>query len=293
MKYLMYLILFLFSLNSWAQYESVFGDSATSWNLLVIYPDNTVTDSLYVVRDSIINSETYKIVKSKTSFGGGTRYLKETEDHSKVYYYYPALSDSIFIVLDLTLEEADTFYINTASDGKIPIVVDSVYTNNSRKHIRFDYVIDYRYAIEKLEFIEGIGSNFGLFYQGTSAYEIGRSHYLLCSHKNGSLKYLNDSKDLEINSNCNIYWTKIEKQKNKSKISVYPNPAQKMVSFKVESDNLNNFSVKIYNICGIVCKTIFSAHGAAELDISHLPDGIYFYTINTNNEVINGKLIKQ
>lgn len=283
----MYLILFIFSFNSWAQYESVFGDSATSWNLFEALFDGITTDSLYTVKDSIIDSVTYTTIEFEEDI---KYFLRESEDNSKVYFYCPFLSDSIFTVLDLTLQKADTFYINTIY-AKTPIIADTVYIKEGRKHIRFDYEIDYDYGgNENFEFIEGVGTNFGLFYPVRD----WERNYLLCSYKDKSLVYINNSNVSDFNGKCKVFWTDINKYESSHKISVYPNPAKKTVTFKFDKENYsNNYSIKIYNAYGTLCKTLNNNHGYAEMNIAHLPAGIYLYEIRSNSKNFNGKLIIQ
>lgn len=58
-------ICFMLSLtNSYSQaYESIFGDSITSWSIFISIPDHADTDSLTTVFDTTFNNYNYKYVQ--------------------------------------------------------------------------------------------------------------------------------------------------------------------------------------------------------------------------------------
>lgn len=136
-KYIVFLLI-LYSNNIWAQNESVFGIESTSWNLFQELGDGFETDSVFVVKDTIINELTYKTVKNQS---GEPWFLRESEDKSKVFFYSPNISDSEYIVLDMSLQMSDTFLIGI--NGNDTLLVDSVYIINNKKHIRFNYLIEF------------------------------------------------------------------------------------------------------------------------------------------------------
>ncbi|MDX9854631.1 MAG: hypothetical protein RBS81_12680, partial [Tenuifilaceae bacterium] len=217
MRTILFLMLMSLFNNTWAQYASIFGDESTSWNLFQEIGDGFDTDSLFVVKDTTINDLEYKAINN---LYGERWFLRESIDKSKVYLYSPNLSESEFLVLDLTLQKLDTFFIGVNRNDIL--IVDSVFTIDGRKHIRFNYVIEFAGGNEKFEFIEGVGSNFGPFYQGIEPYYIGKKHYLLCAHKNGVLNYVNSA----FNGQCNVTWTGIKRKESNLKLKVFPNPTK-------------------------------------------------------------------
>ena len=272
--------------NTWAQYGSIFGDESTSWNLFQELWDAFDTDSIFVVKDTIINGYVYKatdlvridLVHYEPKF------LRESDDHSKVYLYSPS-HKSEFLVLDLTLQKSDTFYIGVNRSDTL--IVDSVFTIESRKHIQFNYEIDFVPGKVKFEFIEGVGSNFGLFYQGIETYEIRYWHYLLCAYKNSVLEYSN----IAFNGQCKVTWTGIESKKSNRKIRVFPNPTKGLLTIDVEDINTNFINVYIYNSSGVLIRTIKKSSYPINIDMDHFPSGLYFFSLHINNEVINDKFI--
>lgn len=68
-------------------------------------------------------------------------------------------------------------------------------------------------------------------------------------------------------------------------ISVYPNPANNFVNFKI--DGLENGTVIINSITGQEVVNTTIAHGTKKVDVSNLNNGVYIYTIrNQNGEVV-------
>ncbi len=66
MKTMLIILLACLSCKAWAQYESVFGDSSTSWNLLYEGGDVFDTDSLATLNDTLIDTLEYKTIKVYT-----------------------------------------------------------------------------------------------------------------------------------------------------------------------------------------------------------------------------------
>ena len=278
------LILVLSVTNAFSQYKSVFGEQSTQWNLLNEIPDAIETDSVYIMKDSTINGTVYKAVKSYLR--GSIYFLRESEDNSKVFYFNPQLSDKEFKVLDLTLEKTDTFKIR--GDNDVSIVVDSIYDKDGLKHIRFDFLIEIIGSKEHFEFIEGIGSNFGLFYQGISIDQIAEMHYLLCTYKDGAHVYNNNSK--RFNGQCKVFMTNINGNQLCQEVLVYPNPANQILKLKAK-DISQPFNLKIYDFKGLIMKKVSDIACSETIDVSNLPVGIYFYKLDFKDYVIYDKLI--
>ena len=70
------------------------------------------------------------------------------------------------------------------------------------------------------------------------------------------------------------------------KLSACPNPAHNSTSINYQlkgSVDEQNAEIRIYNILGELVKTIEGTNGTAELDLSDLGSGIYFYQLQTDN----------
>ena len=171
---------------------------------------------------------------------------------------------------------------------KTPLVVDSVYYQDNLKHIRFDHTLRIPSGDEYFEFVEGVGSTFGLFYQLYDPYEISISHYLLCLFKDGERVYSNQSPDFAGKCNVLIY-TGIN-QHNNYRTILYPNPASQIIRFKAK-DIRKPFHLKVYDFKGHIMKEVADITGSETINISDLPEGIYFYRLDFKDYVIYDKLI--
>jgi hypothetical protein len=91
--------------------------------------------------------------------------------------------------------------------------------------------------------------------------------------------------------------TAIDDGSVEDRLKVYPNPLKNgmlIVSFK---DEVNlNILLEVKDMAG---KTVFMNNeidpgtGKVELDLGHLPNGVYFVQLTTDEKVYNKKLIKQ
>ncbi len=77
----------------------------------------------------------------------------------------------------------------------------------------------------------------------------------------------------------------------KYQLSVYPNPATEILRFDLNLDVPSNIQIVMMDISGKeVIRTTRNSSGNIELNVSNLPAGSYIWSINVNNEVINGKV---
>lgn len=77
-------------------------------------------------------------------------------------------------------------------------------------------------------------------------------------------------------------------------ISAFPNPAKNHVNFTYTIQNINNASLRIYNMTGeiIYQEPLMIGNNKLMVDISSLPTGIYMYAIYGNNRnLVSKKLI--
>jgi uncharacterized repeat protein (TIGR03803 family) len=81
--------------------------------------------------------------------------------------------------------------------------------------------------------------------------------------------------------------TKLEKQFG---FSFYPNPTNATISLKY-NDNLSVEKIQLFNTIGGLVKVFKSS--IKELDIKHLPTGLYILRVDTNKGVISKKIIKE
>ncbi len=84
--------------------------------------------------------------------------------------------------------------------------------------------------------------------------------------------------------------------RSKSQVSVFPNPASDIVTFKYQLTNTEGRVVlKIKNELGEIVnqQNVTNSIGSVVIDLNHLPNALYVFTITDDNGMIaNGKIIK-
>ncbi len=292
--FLVNLIVILFfnsiTLNIASQpYKSIFGSSSTQWNELT-YGLSSWTCILNPIKDTVIDLKTFK----KICYSGDCPtvdyavFIREDSTTGKVWGY-EFYHNQERLIMDLSLNVGDTFkiYPNNLIYYDTIAIVDSVYTENGLKKIRLNLNSGFNYD-EKLTFIEGIGTNFGIDYQ-VNFYALGGGWgqsdiYLLCSYKDGFLTYKNTFLDT-----CYLVWINIDEKANQQNIKVYPNPVKDVLN--IEANNFSNKNIIIYNSLGqIVLSADFTNN--LRLNLNSFKKGIYLVKIFTNHNCITKKVIK-
>jgi hypothetical protein len=166
--------------------------------------------------------------------------------------------------------------------------VDSIIINDSyRRRIIFEkYIIcDPNYG--KLNFIEGVGSNAGLFpenYLGaivsllTCYQETDETLYPIDVHEYGC-----DINTIIINEINNVEF---------QDVSIFPNPFNDIISIDLKLLNLDNVTLKVFDLQG---KLVFfektRTYDTNNIDLSFLNNGIYLLKVEKGNINILSKTI--
>jgi len=281
------IIIFVFiHINCKSQpYESVFGHFSTEWNIIPYgVCDGTYTMTTSVIGDSIINGQNYKEVDYYSAFNYETGFLREDTTTGKVWFYNKVINKEILVV-DLSLNEPDSFKIYNYALDSTYIYVDTFYINNSIKHIQFKHCYIHLCAPgEQFEFIEGTGTNTGLFYFDT--WNNNRTFsYLLCHKKDGEKIYGNSI----FNDTCYVDMVGVNDILHDNDIKIFPNPSSEVITIKFE--NYIKLPIEIYNSVGYLVfkEDIFNDK---QIKISEYPPGIYIVRINEQSKIFIQKLIK-
>ncbi|MEI6755287.1 MAG: T9SS type A sorting domain-containing protein [Paludibacter sp.] len=75
-----------------------------------------------------------------------------------------------------------------------------------------------------------------------------------------------------------------------SKISIFPNPCKEYINIDVS--NKTNFTIKIYNLTGVLVRNETITANTTKIDMSTLPSGIYLLKIGSINEITKIKIQK-
>jgi len=285
------LLLCGYPIISRAQYLSFFGDTSTSWNIYWSNLDAEAYDSFYVQKDTIVNGNVYK--KIQDTYHGTVGLIREDRLAGKVWFkgcrygLDPANDTTEFLMFDYSLNVGDTFHLDYAGPWghyavKNPISVDSMYYDGTgRKSLRFNSVNPV--FNEKLAFIEGVGSNFGIIYYWYDHLE--GDNYLLCARKDDTTDYVNKR-----SGSCGIRLAVPEELNSTVKCQVYPNPFENM--FDISFNRQQTLSkVAIYTLEG---KKVFDCIYKNATDISikiKLSPGIYFLSIESDSVIDTRKIV--
>ena len=80
-------------------------------------------------------------------------------------------------------------------------------------------------------------------------------------------------------------------------LAIYPNPSLDIFNITFTSENIQDLKVRIVNVIGekLINEDLEQFIGAytKQIDLTNNAKGIYFLEIETNDEIINKKLILQ
>jgi len=255
------------------------------WSTLIIiqagpYPWDTTfwTDNFKLSGDTVIDNQTYKTVyKSQEEFSVNWNYWGGIREEDQKVWLKGTNNYPERLIYDFTLNIGDT--INLWDED--PMIVDSIIykpiNNENRKHIYFSYP---GYPLLSEFWIEGIGSNRGIFESGSGTF-VGGTTWALCMKENGDLIYMNPNYN-----NCFLI-TEIEESRNLL-IEVYPNPAQDKIKIQ-NTENIKIESISIIDLKGQ--KLLEFENNKTELDLSEISTGIYLLKVTYEKGEIIRKLI--
>ncbi len=248
--------------------------------------------------DTLINNKVYaKVIETTIGNHDSVPYsyiigfLREEENHKKVYSLLSYLDDSTEVLLyDFTIKKDSIFNSSYERLYHLPdgdeiikytfyssqvIDIDSVlYQEIKRLRIKF---LDFRANLiddipiqDTVEWIEGIGSNKGLL-----NYPYGDFN-LLCFKQNDELIY-NNKFGLDCNYSGPVNKIKLYELKE---ISIYPNPIKKGETLNICSSSLIN-SVLIYKVSGELVGQFFPKNTQCQIHLNNLKYG--FYVMKADN----------
>jgi hypothetical protein len=300
-KYLLLLIVAISTQITFAQYRPLPMQNAEwiNWGGLYLLSCPTCTFvnyKYYTDGDTIINSTTYvKIKKTElpaindvSIYPTYTGAIRQDTLNKKIYI---VLADSTTerILYDFSLQVGDTinsvlhdlasdcvgFNIETISS------IDSILINGNY-HKRFNV----QGSCNSVSYIEGIGSYYGLIFP--NRLDEKESH-LSCTKVNGQTYYP------YINFSCNLTnpVSTMDKMVNISDIDIYPNPTADELNIKITNAGLSFVLITISNTLGEIVIKEKMLTNEKKLDISTLPNGLYFLKLNSKENTITKKIIKQ
>ena len=289
MKYEVHLVILSFTIalspvNLFSQnYLSLFGDSSTTWDIILHgYCDAVCSQTVVVGSDTVINANTYRIVPGLPGF------LRENTTQGKAWFY-DTNHNTEYLIMDLSLNSGDTFNIYSWNNTSNPFTVDSVYFIGGKKHVRINAWTSICGLNEKITFIEGTGTSASFNYQrdmsGNSV-----SSYMLCQHKNG----VKIEGNVLFMDSCNI--CSVGMMDNYSDIEsfrVFPNPTSGELKIETIATSYQDSRVTIYNALGEQMLSHPLNSALQSIDVSTLENGTYIAVITNISSNKHRIFIKQ
>ncbi|MCO5267818.1 MAG: T9SS type A sorting domain-containing protein [Brumimicrobium sp.] len=286
MKKSLLLVFLLFLGVSFAQYEPVLKPSSHWIELKVMLtPEfiNCQIDSIVYINDTNINGNQYHVLNNFSDFNNHTNFIREDTTNGRLWFFasippYNGNVNEETLIMDLSLNLGDAFPIpirsiqNEQIIDTFNVVVDSIFYQNNKKHIRFGNLIN-DFTHEHLTFIEGIGTNFGFDYTYNT-----KNKTLVKHVKSDSLNYFQDFTGL-----CTTVGLESLEDHN---INIYPNPTSEQM---LNISNIYNSDVIHYYITSIKGEMLISGkfRTHAQVDVTLLSRGIYFLTLsNTESQLL-------
>jgi hypothetical protein len=223
----------------------------------------------------------------------------------RVYGMHPSYSaGNEFLMYDFSMQVGDSVRIASMERGISKLVAqcvgrDSVTLSNGEKrallHIQMYNPEEPWEQLSESVWIEGIGSNFGLFSPDYgSSYSCRYERLvLLCYAENGETLLelpendINDSvKGDCFNSDMGL---KVPETCSKSSVEVFPNPASGQIRLRYEQGTLQ--SLQVFNAVGQEVLRQNLEGSEQVVNISTLAKGVYFLKIETDRATVVRKIV--
>jgi hypothetical protein len=281
-QFIIYVILLLLAITPSVhcqKYNSIFSKDTTQWNVFECAPDAGGTFAYYSFSDTIINSKIYNIIYKEMLYSpsqvlGNDSYISGYIREDTINGKWWSLENNNnqyqeVLFMDLNLLKGDYFPFFNQYQQPDSALVDTVYYQNGRKVIEINKLHGDCRNIYKTLFIEGIGPTSGFE-------EIGRFS-LICKLENNNHVFSTQS---DVNGNCFLEGAAdIKSVKNEDLITLYPNPANNILTIK--SSNCNKQPIVIYDSQGTQVKKLYLDENEIKLDISNYHSGIYIIRIDS------------
>jgi hypothetical protein len=238
-------------------YKKIFNEPSSAWGSCLIQPNGTFT---YFPKNYV----------------GALR----QDSFQKKIFFLPRDSSSEQLLYNFNLQVGDTiptlFYVSPPSNIKFSIVasIDSFVSNTinyKRYHLNIFDSIQQQFFLGN-SWIEGIGSDGGLFHQIYNRFTMGAGEQsLTCFSTNGNTIFpIFSQTDCDMINSINHFY--------EINISAYPNPASEFITIR-------SFSTTSYTILSIQSQPLLSgtAQPNQSISISQLPNGIYFLSVFEQN----------
>ena len=282
MKKIILLLSVLVSLYANSQpYQSLFSDTTYQWNIVREgVCDAVCTGEYKLVGTDIFDTTEYHVLSSQGLFSTWNIYVREDTLTGQVWAFDYDITQTEHLVMDLSLGMGDTFILYSTSSVEYDLIVDSVYYENSKKHIRLTADIGFcGEIVDTLTFIEGSGTSAGLDYQMNSNYPQGIRDFLVCHYQDTTEVYHNSYYPNE----CFICYVGIDEYP-KEQVLMFPNPANDNVNISLADEQ--PFDILITDVLGKSIIQEYHVTSSYTADVSTLPIGIYLVILTDSKGLL-------
>lgn len=276
------------------------------------FPDTNAIWSVNIYKfsisgDTVINNKTYKKYYRTTgdsvfAFENASYYAAVREDSNKKIRGIKHDSQTEYLLYDFSLEIGDSVYVSPFENlnpygidsiGLLVLDTDSVLINETyRKRYKFT-TLDWNSNWWTYEYwIEGIGSDYGLFSGGTFVPGACKSvqdiyfYRLLCYQEGDYIEYF--APEYLNSSTCFVPVPSgiVDREKKEPDVKLFPNPVIGQSNLVIKDFTDKSLFVSFYNLYGQKIKTDLIKAGKLEINKDSFKKGIYLYMIESENKLI-------
>lgn len=279
-----------------------FPDSSVMWRMyfhssVLCQPKGKDLFSIIYAGDTLIGNQSYHkltisgvqiISASQTNalqcWNSTTGYkgaIRQDINNKKVFIVPPS-SSSEQLLYDFNMTVGDTLkgYLaptNPLSKPDIVQTIDSILIGSTyRKRWRLNSL----YAID---FIEGVGSTYGLVEPSPGNITDQRANWLACFKQDGLIQYINT---IYTNS-CSTIITSLSQNESSGRVKLFPDPFFTQATLQSE-EHLQNATLIVYNSVGQEVSRMDHLTGQTfVLKRYNLPGGLYFFMITENGKAVS------
>jgi hypothetical protein len=256
---------------------------------------NLSTNTFVIAGDTTINAIAYKKLYTSTQ-EEPTEWtldwaIREENDRKVYVWSFSQMQERL--MYDFAAAIGDTFLI-FPNDPDLFLVIDSITSVDFNGSVRAKFWLTaiWRTAKgngmpypEQETWIEGIGSNKGIVFSGSSVFT-GAAHWLLCKWENGEQVYMNP----DYNS-CYIATVSVRELSERS-VRLFPNPATTETWLQLpENMPLTTMQIELYSPTG---RLLYKAQPTGQfhkIDVAHLPRGLYLVRVWDGERWLVEKLV--
>jgi hypothetical protein len=256
--------------STYAQpYQKVLETDSTSWDVAMKELFGNFMATLYTVptADTLYHELFLQGIYPLPMYSGK---IREDAGSGKLWFVPPGETEDEYLIMDLSLNEGDTFYLPLGS-VLTPIVAENIFYLEGRKYIEFDFST---YWDEPLRFIEGIGRNISM-----NNFWLGDFSYVACKYDSGEQVYVNSNPHF---IGCELDPTgtgEIQKQK----VILHYNPDTDQLTLQNPQSLLPGTQINIHHITGGMVYQARMDQFPEGLNLRFLPPGMYITSLRDRN----------